>query len=291
MTALIRTEWRKLLSTRGPVLALLGLLGLSVAVTIGGMGDIGSGEATKAEDAREVLVLGPGLFASLVLLVLGTIAATGEFQHRTAITTYLITPVRGRVLAAKLVAHAILGAAVGAVLTAVLFPVVLFMADGQDVHVASNAGVAGAAAAVVAAGALSSILGVAAGSILRNQTTALLVVLLWVLVGERFLFGPVSAVLPFSGLLGAIGLAGEEGPAPAVALAIAAAWAVALVAAARLRFIGRDVTCGPPRPPAPPRSRRPRVSDLRLPPAPRVGRRSGTSGPGASPPARATGPP
>ena len=125
MTALISTEWRKLLTTRGPLAALAGLLVLSVAVAVGGMGDIGSGTATETEDARELLVVGSGLFASLVLLVLGTLAATGEFQHRTAVTTYLITPRRGRVLAAKLIAHAIVGALVSAVLVAVTFPIVL----------------------------------------------------------------------------------------------------------------------------------------------------------------------
>jgi hypothetical protein len=242
MTALVSTEWRKLLTTRGPLAALAGLLVLSVAIAIGGMGDIGSGTATKSEDARELLVVGAGLFASLVLLVLGTLAATGEFQHRTAVTTYLITPLRGRVLAAKLVAHAIVGALVSAVLAAVTFPIVLVMAHGQDVHVASTAGIAGAAAAVVAAGALSSVLGVAAGSILRNQTTALLVVLLWMLVAERFLFSPLPAVFPFGGLLSGMGLTGDNGPGALQGLAVAFAWAASLVALARWRFIGRDVT-------------------------------------------------
>jgi ABC-2 type transport system permease protein len=241
MTALISTEWRKLLTTRGPLAALAGLLVLSVAVTVGGMGDIGSGTATETADAREVLVLGSGLFASLVLLVLGTLAATGEFQHRTAVTTYLITPRRGRVLGAKLIAHAIVGALVSAVLAAVTFPIVLYMADDQGVHVAGTAGVVGAAAAVVAAGALSSVLGVAAGSILRNQTTALLVVLLWVLVAERFLLSPLPSVFPFGGLLGGIGLAGDEAPSPLQGIAVAVAWAGTLAAVARWRFIGRDV--------------------------------------------------
>lgn len=242
MTALISTEWRKLLTTRGPLAALAGLLVLSVVVAIGGMGDLGNGTATASEDARELLVVGSGLFASLVLLVLGTLAATGEFQHRTAITTYLITPQRGRVLAAKLVAHAIVGALVSAVLVAVTFPIVLVMADGQDVHVASTAGVIGAAAAVVAAGALSSVLGVAAGSILRNQTTALLVVLLWMLVAERFLLSPLPAVFPFGGLLSGMGLTGDDGPSALQGLAVAVAWAASLVALARWRFVGRDVT-------------------------------------------------
>ena len=241
MTALISTEWRKLLTTRGPLAALAGLLVLSVVVAIGGMGDLGNGTATASEDAASCSWSAPASSRRSCCSCWARSPRPGEFQHRTAITTYLITPLRGRVLAAKLVAHAIVGALVSAVLVAVTFPIVLVMADGQDVHVASTAGVIGAAAAVVAAGALSSVLGVAAGSILRNQTTALLVVLLWMLVAERFLLSPLPAVFPFGGLLSGMGLTGDDGPSALQGLAVAVAWAASLVALARWRFVGRDV--------------------------------------------------
>jgi hypothetical protein len=242
MTALIRTEWLKLRTTRGPWFVLGGLLALTALITPAAMSDLGQGTATKQEDAREVLVLGPGLLTTLVLLVLGTLAATSEFQHRTAVTTYLISPLRGRVLAAKLVAHAVVGALVAAVMTAVAFPIAVHVADSQGVEIASTEGLVGAAAAVVAAGALASVLGVALGSIIRNQTTAILVLLLWTLLAERFLFAGLPAILPFGGLLGAVGLTGDDGPSVAASLAAAAVWAAALATLARVRFIGRDVT-------------------------------------------------
>jgi hypothetical protein len=242
MITLIRTEWLKLRTTRGPWFVLGGLLALTAILTPTAMSDLGQGTATKQQDAREVLVIGPGLLTSLVLLVLGTLAATSEFQHRTAVTTYLINPLRGRVLAAKLVAHAIVGALVAAVMAAVAFPIAVHVGDTQGVEIASTRGLIEAAAAVVAVGALSSVLGVALGSIIRNQTTAIIVLLLWTLLAERFVFAALPPVLPFGGLLGAVGLTGADGPTVAQALATAGAWAVGLVALARVRFIGRDVT-------------------------------------------------
>ena len=65
---------------------------------------------------------------------------------------------------------------------------------------------AAVAAAVIAVGALTSVLGVALGSILRNQTTAIIVLLLWTLLAERFVFAALPPVLPFGGLLGAAAL-------------------------------------------------------------------------------------
>ena len=242
MKRLIRTEWLKLASTRGPWVVIVVLFALTALITPFAMGEIGQGESSATADAREALAIGPGFLTALVLLLLGALAAAGEFQHRTVITTYLITPRRGRILAAKLIAHATLGAVVAAVGVAIAFPIVLFMADSDGVHVASSAYVTGLALAIIGAGALASVCGVAAGSILRHQTASIILILVWTLLVEKLFGGFFPPVLPFGAILAAIGMAGDDGPGILASFAVLTSWAGALVLLARYRFITRDVT-------------------------------------------------
>ena len=138
MTRLIRTEWLKLATTRGPWAVIAGVLALTALITPFAMADIGQGDASRAADAREALAIGPGFITALMLLLIGALAAAGEFHHRSIVSTYLITPRRGRILAAKLIAHATLGAVVAAIGVAIAFPIVLLMARGEHLTVASN---------------------------------------------------------------------------------------------------------------------------------------------------------
>jgi ABC-2 type transport system permease protein len=225
MTRLIRTEWLKLATTRGPWAVIAGVIALTALVTPFAMADIGQGSASRAADAREALAIGPGFLSALMLLLIGALAAAGEFHHRSIVTTYLITPRRERVLAAKLIAHAALGAVVAAIGVAISFPIVLLMARGDDLTVASNGHLVALGAAMVAVGALSSVLGVAIGAILRHQTAAIVVILTWTLLVEKLFGGFLPPALPFGAILAAVGLAGDDGPGIGASLALLVVWA------------------------------------------------------------------
>ena len=241
MNRLIRTEWLKLATTRGPWAVIAGVIALTALITPFAMAEIGQGDASRAADAREALAIGPGFITALLMLLLGALAAAGEFHHRTIVSTYLITPRRGRVLAAKLIAHAGLGAAVSAIGAAISFPVVLLMARADDLHVASTGHLVAVALAIVGSGALASMCGVAAGSILRHQTAAIVVILVWTLLVEKLFGGFFPPVLPFGAILAAVGLAGDDGPGILAALSVLVAWTAVLTLVAR-RFIRLDVT-------------------------------------------------
>jgi ABC-2 type transport system permease protein len=241
MTRLIRTEWLKLATTRGPWAVIAGVTALTALITPFAMADIGHGSASRAADAREALAIGPGFITALLLLLLGALAAAGEFHHRSIVSTYLITPRRGRILAAKLFAHATLGAVVAGIGVAISFPIVLLMARGEDYTVASNAHLAALAVAIVAAGALASVCGVAAGSILRHQTAAIIVILVWTLLVEKLFSGFFPPVLPFGAILAAVGMAGDDGPGILASLSLLGAWAGVFVLVAN-RFTKLDVT-------------------------------------------------
>ena len=193
-----------------------------------------------------------------MLLLIGALAAAGEFHHRSIVSTYLITPRRGRVLAAKLIAHASLGAAVAAAGVAISFPIVLLMARGDGLTVASDGHLAAVAVAIVAAGALASMCGVAIGSILRHQTAAIVVILVWSLLVEKLLGGFFPPVLPFGAIMAAVGMAGDDGPGiAAVARTAGRLGRRAHPRGDPCRQAGRHLT-GPPR--AHPRAHEPRVA-------------------------------
>ncbi len=231
----------KLATTRSPWAVIAGLLALSALITPFAMAEIGQGNRSATADAREALAIGPGFITALVLLLLGALAATGEVRHRTAISTYLITPRRGRILAAKLVAHATFGAVVAGLGVAIAFPIVLVMARSDGVQVATGTHLTGIAFAIVAAGALASVCGVAAGSILRHQTAAIIVILIWTLLVETFFGGFFPPVLPFGAILAAIGMGADDAPGSLASFAVLTTWAAALSVAAS-HFIKRDVT-------------------------------------------------
>ncbi len=113
MTALVRAEWTKLFTTR----VWIGLL-LGACVMVGGFAALFTGLAGVEQDGRpglppvgtpqyEEVVFSVAANASVLLLILGIIGMTQEYRHRTATPTFLTTPRRGRVVAAKLAANAL----------------------------------------------------------------------------------------------------------------------------------------------------------------------------------------
>jgi len=163
LPAQVGLEVRKSLSTRsGRAVAGASVLLAPAAVAIA------SGAASRPLDD----VVGPlvvtGMLSVLVLLSLGVLSTAGEWTHRTVQTTYLLEPRRGRVLAAKAVAVAGMGAVLAAVaaglavgLLAVLEPSASFAGGGQAVAMVA---VAGAAFALVGAG-VGAALGNTAGAL------------------------------------------------------------------------------------------------------------------------------
>jgi hypothetical protein len=107
----------RLFSTRLPLWALLAAVGAGGGLT-GLLALIGPEHSTPPlpgiETAEGVgLVVGLGGLLLFVPALIGTIAITSEYRHRTVGTTFLMVPRRGRVLGAKLVVYTAFGAAYG----------------------------------------------------------------------------------------------------------------------------------------------------------------------------------
>jgi ABC-2 type transport system permease protein len=189
MTRLIRTELRKLRTVRSAPLIIAGLAAFAVLATFAittGAGTDGNPPLTPdsyAESLRAPLSLLTG-----GVLVLGILAMAGEYRHGTVVGTYLLTPRRHRIVAAKAATLALVGAATAALVAVVSSAVAVPVFADRDVALQLGSGesllvIAGIAAAAALYGAL----GVGLGAVVRNQTAAVTVALVWMLAVEGLL--------------------------------------------------------------------------------------------------------
>lgn len=248
MTALVAAEYRKLRSVRsfwGYLLALIALAGIGAAGTIGSATD-----ETRAGDAFLPDLASVAGVSTLIAVVLGIVLVTGEFRHGTISPTFLVTPVRERVLAAKL-AFGIAGGIVLAVLAllivaAVAVPWLLALGDS----IALDADTVQNAAEVVLQAALWAALGVAIGAAVQGQVAALLGTLIWVLVAESLISALLSVIdldgvskfLPNAALSAVVGDGADDRLMFGPALLVSLAWIGLIGATGLVRTLRTDVT-------------------------------------------------
>jgi ABC-2 type transport system permease protein len=231
---LVAAEWVKLTTTRLLWVVLPLSVALSAAAVAGATLSADSAGVALASTAgvrRSLHVAGTG---AILVLVLGIMLSAGEYRTRTATDTFLTTPRRNRVLAAKLIVGGLLGAAVGVLTAAVCLVVVLLLYRQQGATVPlGSADVWLTLAGAVLYAALFAVLGVALGSLLRSQVAAVVGALAWLLVVEQVLVSLAADAGRW--LPGAAGQAivrspaeGLLSPAGGTALLLAYATAVAL---------------------------------------------------------------
>jgi ABC-2 type transport system permease protein len=197
MTRLVQAELLKLRTTRTTrTLLALAAAGTAALVALVLLLAGRPGQPELGTDALRQLVLAQPL--TLAALVLGILGMAGELRHGTATSTFLVTPMRGRVVAAKLAAAAATGLAMALVASAAVLAVGLpwLKAKGIEVTVA-DAGLLARVAGLAVAVALFAVLGVGLAALLRNQVAAAIVGLLWWSQGVE---GILVAVLHQPGL-------------------------------------------------------------------------------------------
>jgi ABC-2 type transport system permease protein len=200
---LLASEARKAASTPVTYGFLAAILGFTALNTSLSLTDTTAGLDT-ADGVRHVVSAGRDFL--FLFIALGAVGAAGEFRHATAVPTFLATPARWHVLAAKLAANLGLGAIVAAACVAAQMAIALPWIDAQATGVTPwSATVLEPAISSILCGAAYCALGVAVGMLVRNQIVALAITLGWFAVVEGALasFMPdVSRFLPgglFSG--------------------------------------------------------------------------------------------
>jgi ABC-type transport system involved in multi-copper enzyme maturation permease subunit len=186
MTSLVKAELLKVRTVRlfwAVIGSALGVTALALGMQVVNAGRAGTPSYGTAQSA--VNVLSAGGWSALVALVLGIVMMTSEYRHTTIATTALITPARGRIVTAKVLAAVSLGFGL-AVLTTSLSAVVGVVTGALTVA-AANAAVVRTVAGAALTIPLYAAVGVGLGSLVQNQTVAVASALVWFLVGETLL--------------------------------------------------------------------------------------------------------
>src|SRR3954453_1654975 len=117
----MRSELVKLRSTRTNLGLLVGMIGLVLLIVVVTGAAVTPGELAKDEHQRALF--GLGLAGGFVAALIGVMSIASEFRHGTIRPTFVFTPRRGRVVAAKALSSIGLGATFGLITEVVAFAV------------------------------------------------------------------------------------------------------------------------------------------------------------------------
>ena len=240
----IASEIRKLTTTRSIYAMLAGLIvivGLGVVATT----TDGQPGSLLAPLEHQVFLHVSLTIAPLFGLLLGLRSFTDEFRYGSIVPTLLASPVRRRVLGAKLVATAGGGVALSlaamAITIAVGVPILVI--KGVDVAWSTGA-MAEIVGRLVVATVLWTAIGVGLGLAVKHQVAAIAGTLVWLLAAEGILSGLVPDVAKyFPGAAGfaTVGINSAELLTPALGAMLLGAYALIAVAIGAVLMQRRDI--------------------------------------------------
>jgi ABC-2 type transport system permease protein len=244
MTALA-AERLKITSTRTTLwlaVALTGIVTLAAIVHILGF----ETAMVDATDEQRSILTDIGVSMGLVFAAIsGSLAITTEFRHGTIRPTLLKQPDRTRLLAAKLTTQAAIGAALSAIATSSAMVLTFAFLNARDLQFAIDTPqVARFVLGATIAGAGFATLGLAIGTIARNQVPVVVGTLVWMLFIENLLRAGVPSIARFApGSLGRSIAADGRGAltSPILAAVVLAVMAAAAFSVARAIFTRRDI--------------------------------------------------
>ncbi len=190
---LIKSELRKLTYTKSfwfLTLAAVALAALSTAPTPYILTSIESGQMFGSLDNQAVVdsVYANAISSYIFVIIMGILIMAGEFRHGTAVATFLASPKRSAVLAAKVLVAAIAGIFVMLLSTAFGFVAGAIALSFYPEAVSPSSGVfVNSLIAAVISGAVLAMLGVALGTLIKNQLVAVVLALVWLFVVEPIL--------------------------------------------------------------------------------------------------------
>ncbi len=190
LTRLVTAEWRKVATTKLLwIMTIVSLAFSALNVTILVLvAPVSTGEVGEAEVLMDpgyvTTVLATASSASIFVLILGIIGMTGEYRHMTITSAFLVTPRRGRVVLAKGLTYAVLGAAIAIVNVIGTTALAAALLAGRPHAPIEAASVLKVGFGVTLGLAIYAVVGVAVGALFKSQVGAIVAALVWVLLVE-----------------------------------------------------------------------------------------------------------
>jgi ABC-2 type transport system permease protein len=244
VTGQLRAELVKQRSTETTVFLLLGMVGLVALASA--LHVLAPGASSLASHSHQLQVFEVGtrvgmLFAALV----GAMAITAEIRYGTIRPTFLVTPSRGPVLAAKLAVGAAAGIVFGLLAEGLMAgaTTAALSARGIDNQL-SGGDYLQLLAGGTAAAALWATIGLGVGALVRNQVATLVGLCAWLLLVENLLLPFVPGAGRFTPGSAGLALAGSIADkllAPAPAALMLTLYASVAAGAGWLATLRRDV--------------------------------------------------
>jgi hypothetical protein len=248
MHAITRSEWLKVRSNRAVAGLLAGGLLYAVLNGVATAAFAGrDGNAPLGTGANLANILRGGGVATWVALLVGILSVTSEYRDGTIVSTFLASPRRGAVVAAKLRVTAVLGAgyAVLSVVAGAAGAAPRLLGGGVALDV-TDAAVLRAVVGTVVATVLFGLGGVGIGALVRNQTAAVAGALIWFLPAENIAGSvagwDVARWFPGQAAAAAAGAGGTTLLPPLAGAALFAGYALVAALAGTTFAISRDVT-------------------------------------------------
>jgi ABC-2 type transport system permease protein len=247
MIRLVRAEFTKLTTTRlvyGMAPAMAAFAVLTVVANILDR----QGAPPLSADSLPLLVGGPVTLLSGAALLLGILGMTGEFRHQTVTQTFLVTPDRGRVVAAKLVAYPLAGITLAVSILAFTAALATAWLAAKGITPSLlDARLGRVLVGAVLAAGLCGLVGVGVAALVRNQVAALVGVAVWVLLVEGLLMSLLNIPSSLAKWLPSAAAAALTNPGGGHLSRLAgtlllAAYGLALALAGTRLVVRRDIT-------------------------------------------------
>ena len=238
----LRSELLKQRSTQTTLLLFLSMFGLVAFAVAMHVLALGTDQLSTRPDQLSVFQVGTRagmLFAGLV----GAIAITAEIRYGTIRPTFLVTPRRGPVIAAKLAVSALVGIVFGLLAELLMTgaAIVGFAARGIDNELTGGDYLQLLLGGAVAA-AFWAAAGVGVGALIRNQVGAVVGLCAWMFLVESVSEGFVPGAARFMPGGNGLALAGNSDElSAAVGALLLVLYAGAFAAAGWLATLRRDI--------------------------------------------------
>ena len=244
MTDQLLSELRKMRSTRTNLGLLAGMVGL-IVLTVLLNGLIPNAAELRTHDNQHGL-LSAGTSAALFAALIGVMAITSEFRHGTIRPTFVFTPRRTRVIAAKVTASLLMGIVFGLAAIALSAGIGYGVLAIRDIPLELETnhmwwlfiGTPFMTAAWAA-------IGVGLGAVIRNQVFAVIGLIVWAMIIDNLLRALVPRIGGYTPVGASAALVSDPTEyvlsAQAGALVLVA-YVLVLVAAGAVLVARRDVT-------------------------------------------------